>query len=143
MKNTNASRLTVSALVLALAASSSIFAQEKKPENQHALPDSKTVEKYHSEMMESFKKIENAKVEAGVLSQEWADAQIAFLKAKQSDCKGQCILQKRDHFMAPHGKPKGFHKQHPKGRGPRFHQHRGQPKGNSVSPAGAEFPMKK
>lgn len=101
MNKTSGTKITMAAAILALAASSGIFAQEKTEHKRPELPDTAKLKKYHDSILDAFTEIEKAKVEAGVLSQEWADAQIALLKAVQSDCKGQCIIEKRDHLTPP------------------------------------------
>ncbi len=79
--------------------------------NEKDLPDAATVKKYHDAVYESYKMLLAAKVQAGIMTQEWADASLAILKAKQADCKGECILQKRDDIMPPF--PMDFHQHRP------------------------------
>ena len=72
---------------------------------------------YHDAEAQSYKILLDAQVKAKIVSQEWADARLATLKALQADCKGQCFFFKTSHiFMAdqigrPHFGPR-FHKRH-------------------------------
>lgn len=69
---------------------------------------------YHDAEAQSYKILLDAQVKAKIVSQEWADARLAALKAMQADCKGFCFFFKGSHiFMADQiGRPHFGHKFH-------------------------------
>lgn len=84
---------------IALVTMTGLFAQtknsDKTPNPERPLPDEKIVKEYHDSQLNALKILNDAQVKAGIKNQEQADAAIAILKAVQSECKGQCVLQKR------------------------------------------------
>ncbi len=56
------------------------------------LPDPAVVKAYHEARAKALEEMLDAKVKAGIITREWADAKMDLLKAVQADCKGQCIL---------------------------------------------------
>ena len=78
---------------------------------------------YHDAEAQSYKILLDAQVKAKIVSQEWADARLAALKAMQADCKGFCFFTKGSHiFMADQiGRPHFGHKFHKR------HHHDGKP----------------
>ena len=80
-------------------------------------PSDADLKAYHDAELQSYKILLDAQVKAKMITQEWADARLAALKAFQADCKGQCFFFKASHiYMADHiGRPffgPGFHKRH-------------------------------
>ena len=55
------------------------------------LPSEEIVKAYHAAVLEHQSGLLQAKVAAGMITQERADAGIAMIKAHQSECKGECI----------------------------------------------------
>lgn len=117
-----------------LIAMTGLFAQPKsapefKAPPKFELPADADVKAYHDAEVQSYKILLDAQVKAKMVTQEWADARLAALKAMQADCKGFCFFFKGSHiYMAdqigrPHFGHK-FHKRHNRGgkhdgRGPR------------------------
>lgn len=101
---------------VALVAMTGLFAQPSKSKKNDngklpnakeppkiELPSEAEVKAYHQAELESLKILLDAQVKAKMISQEWADAKIAILKAVQADCKGHCILRKTTDI--PFGNP--------------------------------------
>ena len=95
-------------------------------------PSDADLKAYHDAELQSYKILLDAQVKAKMVTQEWADARLASLKAFQADCKGFCFFFKGSHIpMAdqigrPHFGHK-FHKRHQRGGkhdgcGPRHHK---------------------
>lgn len=92
-------------LVFVVAASGIMFANPweerahrmpgRTPSNPNAasapLPSEEVVKAYHAAVLEHQSGLLQAKVAAGMITQERADAGIAMIKAHQSECKGECI----------------------------------------------------
>ncbi|MCM1320985.1 MAG: hypothetical protein NC041_02275 [Bacteroides sp.] len=55
------------------------------------LPSEEVVKAYHAAVLEHCSGLLQAKVAAGMITQERADVGIAMIKAHQSECKGECI----------------------------------------------------
>lgn len=95
-------------------------------------PSDADLKAYHDAELQSYKILLDAQVKAKMVTQEWADARLAALKAMQADCKGFCFFFKGSHiYMAdqigrPHFGHK-FHKRHNRGCkpdcGPRIERH--------------------
>ena len=95
-------------------------------------PSDADLKAYHDAEVQSYKILLDAQVKAKMVTQEWADARLAALKAMQADCKGFCFFFKASHiYMAdqigrPHFGHK-FHKRHQRGSkpdcGPRIERH--------------------
>lgn len=94
-------------------------------------PSDADLKAYHDAEVQSYKILLDAQVKAKMVTQEWADARLATLKAFQADCKGFCFFFKGSHiYMAdqigrPHFGHK-FHKRHHDGKhdcGPRIERH--------------------
>ncbi len=86
-------------------------------------PSDADLKAYHDAEAQSYKILLDAQVKAKIVSQEWADARLAALKAMQADCKGFCFFFKGSHiFMADQiGRPHFGHKFHKR------HHHDGKP----------------
>lgn len=95
-------------------------------------PSDADLKAYHDAELQSYKILLDAQVKAKMVTQEWADARLAALKAMQADCKGFCFFFKGSHiYMAdqigrPHFGHK-FHKRHNRSGkpdcGPRIERH--------------------
>lgn len=122
MKKT--SKFVVSFASLTLAASVLAFSQSQVPPSpqEPTLPDAAVVQKYHTQILKSLTEIEEAKVEAGIITQEWADAHIATIKAQQSDCHGECIVREKERQNAPKQGPKNMGKKSPKRNPPCYNE---------------------
>lgn len=115
---------------IALVAAAGTFAQPsakaKNAPNFRELPkfekpSDADLKAYHDAEVQSYKILLDAQVKAKMVTQEWADARLASLKAMQADCKGFCFFFKGSHiYMADKiGRPHFGHKFHKR------HQHDG------------------
>ena len=102
-----------------LIAMTGLFAQPKsapefKAPPKFELPADADVKAYHDAEVQSYKILLDAQVKAKMVTQEWADARLAALKAMQTDCKGFCFFFKGSHiYMADQiGRPHFGHKFH-------------------------------
>lgn len=77
-------------------------------------PSDADLKAYHDAEVQSYKILLDAQVKAKMVTQEWADARLAALKAMQTDCKGFCFFFKGSHiYMADQiGRPHFGHKFH-------------------------------
>ncbi len=77
-------------------------------------PSDADLKAYHDAELQSYKILLDAQVKAKMVTQEWADARLASLKAMQADCKGFCFFFKGSHiYMADQiGRPHFGHKFH-------------------------------
>ncbi|MCR5045645.1 MAG: hypothetical protein K6A42_03615 [Treponema sp.] len=107
---------TTTIAAIAFVAMTGLFAQSNKGKNLDAkktqdskeppkieLPSAEDLKAYHEAELQSLKILLDAQVKAKMISQEWADAKIAILKAVQADCKGHCIVWKTTDI--PFGNP--------------------------------------
>lgn len=114
---------------IALVAAAGTFAQPsakaKKPDGaklpppmfeppKFEKPSDADLKAYHDAELQSYKILLDAQVKAKMVTQEWADARLAALKAMQADCKGFCFFFKGSHiYMADQiGRPHFGHKFH-------------------------------
>lgn len=98
-------------------------APEFKVPPKMELPSDADLKAYHDAELQSYKILLDAQVKAKMVTQEWADARLAALKAMQADCKGFCFFFKGSHiYMADQiGRPHFGHKFHKR------HHHDGKP----------------
>lgn len=133
-KEFNMKKTGIVIAAIALVAAAGIFAQPSpKAKNADAKnapnfkeppkfekPSDADLKAYHDAELQSYKILLDAQVKAKMVTQEWADAKMAILKAVQKDCKGFCIIRKSTDI--PFGVPvfggPGFGKHH---FGPRHH----------------------
>lgn len=118
-KNSSGKKAAALFLIFVAAASGSMFAHhwegyaQRMPgriqSNPNAapaeLPSAETIEAYHAAVLEHRTGLLQAKVAAGMITQARADAEIAMIKAHQSECSGECIAncprdERRSDFSA-------------------------------------------